>query len=309
MKKILSVILSILFGILLFITLMLGLLRVNFNQNKVKKITTELLKPVAYVNKTHYLADFSENEYSIGDIKNINEIVQFYCKQYGYDVSEEFVQEILDDKVTTDFVEKYSSQIIDYFTDNTLEINIDENDILNVLNNAVEKYEIETGKKIDKKDFQENILNDVHESTENINKNLQNFKETNKSKINKIQVFFNIISLRNLMILIIILLIIICAIFILNKNIVKFIKYIAIPVLVNGLIIFIASVIFNTVYINYFSSESLKILLNAENIKYYSVIKLIQNSLEKIFLQMKITGIICSLFGTIFLSLSLKLDK
>ncbi len=309
MKKILSVILSILFGILLFITLMLGLLRVNFNQNKVKKITTELLKPVAYVNKTHYLADFSENEYSIGDIKNINEIVQFYCKQYGYDVSEEFVQEILDDKVTTDFVEKYSSQIIDYFTDNTLEINIDENDILNVLNNAVEKYEIETGKKIDKKDFQENILNDVHESTENINKNLQNFKETNKSKINKIQVFFNIISLRNLMILIIILLIIICAIFILNKNIVKFIKYIAIPVLVNGLIIFIASVIFNTVYINYFSSESIKILLNAENIKYYSVIKLIQNSLEKIFLQMKITGIVCSLFGTIFLSLSLKLDK
>ena len=177
MKKLLSVVVSILFAVALLCTLLLGIVRKNVSGSTLTNLAVELMKPVAMETHDNGLFypdegkklmsvqysssdfDLSGVDFSNIDLKNldINALVTEYCQAAGVDVDAEFVSEVLADPKTAKFVDKYVAEITEYATGISSELNIDPVDVQNVVNNAIDKYEVKTGEKVDRTGLNENI--------------------------------------------------------------------------------------------------------------------------------------------------------
>lgn len=83
---------------------------------------------------------------------DINEIVQQYLDAANLDVEPEFVAEILASPEITQAVEKYSTEIINYMTGTSEELNIDPAEITKVINVSIDKYEAATGENLTAQD-------------------------------------------------------------------------------------------------------------------------------------------------------------
>ena len=144
MKKILSILLSIIFALCLFVTLLLSVVRFNFNYSTITKLASEIMKPVSKAplyndglfhpdDKVITLAQYDfdpsalENfDFSSIDLSNmdVNEIVQSYLDVAGVEVEPEFIAEVLASPEVSEFVDQYVGEIVDYVTGNTEELTI-----------------------------------------------------------------------------------------------------------------------------------------------------------------------------------------
>jgi len=137
MKKILSVVLSILFAICLLGTLLLSVVRNNFSYSKLVKMAGEMMKPVSVAPVDDGLfhpgdiryslaayeeyGDFGDFDLSSIDLSSIdltnmdvNEIVQSYLDAAGIEVEPEFIAEVLASPEVSSFIDQYAGEIVDY---------------------------------------------------------------------------------------------------------------------------------------------------------------------------------------------------
>ena len=181
MKKFFSVFLSIIFAICLFATLVLSVVRFNFNTSTITEFASQIFKIsqatiiqfeddglfhpeqkiITYAQYDY--SDFEDFDMSSIDFTNmdINEIVQSYLEEYDVDVPPELVSEILASPEIAETVSVYADEIINYMTGVTDEINIDPAQISKVVNTAIDKYEQATGEVVDRSGLDEAIAENV----------------------------------------------------------------------------------------------------------------------------------------------------
>lgn len=324
MKKFLSILLSIVFAIALFLTLVLSIVRFNFSFSTISDLASQLLSPTAKTSsiqnsnsglfypedKIIIYTDYQDFDFSSVDLSNIdlqnmdiNEIVQQYLDAADLDVEPEFVAEILASPEVTQAVEKYSTEIINYMTGASEELNIDPAEITKVINVSIDKYEAATGEKFDRTGLDETVASTVQEAVPEITTTLDTVKEENKEVFESIKIVQDILSPKLFALCIGVCVILALIIFLINMNVFALFRYISIPGIVVGLIFFISGLVCTSVLPDVLSSVITEFALPSN---LYEVIW----SLIAIFIaQFKTYGVISTLVGVALLSLGLTLGK
>lgn len=130
MKKFGSIVLSILFAVALLGTLLLGIVRNYVKPSVITDFAGELFRPVAYEKNNNGLFYLDERnfvktvdydvskgfDFSDLDLNNLDlaEIVSDVGQEYGIDLDMEFIANILTDPETSDLVNSYTNEIVDY---------------------------------------------------------------------------------------------------------------------------------------------------------------------------------------------------
>ena len=325
MKKFLSILFSIVFAIALFLTLVLSIVRFNFSFSTISDLASQLLSPTAKTSSiqnsnsglfypedkiiiyTDYQDDFDLSEIDLSNIDlqnmDINEIVQQYLDAADLDVEPEFVAEILASPEVTQAVEKYSTEIINYMTGASEELNIDPAEITKVINVSIDKYEAATGEKFDRTGLDEAVASTVQEAVPEITTTLDTVKEENKEVFESIKIVQDILSPKFFALCIGVCVILALIIFLINMNVFALFRYISIPGIVVGLIFFISGLVCTSFLPDVLSSVITEFALPSN---LYEVIW----SLIAIFIaQFKTYGVISTLVGVALLSLGLTLGK
>ena len=315
MKKFISVILSILFFIGLFGTLLLGVLRKNISGSTITNLAVELMKPVSIKNPDNGLfypdegkliktVQYSYDDFDISGIDfsnlDINSIISEYCEASGVDVEPEFIAEVLSDSKTSKFIDKYITEITEYVTGVKDELDINPEDVEMVVNNA-----IKTGEKVDRSGLNENISAAVKESSSSITAAIDEVKEQNKESLEQAKIIVQLLSIKTFLICIACCVVLSLLILLINKNIFCWFKYISIPAIAAGGILFIASLLFN----GFFPSIEKIIFEQAAFEMSLSFVKACESIVFKIIKCMKINGIVSVLIGVILCVFGFKLDK
>lgn len=254
MKKFLSVLLSILFAFALLGTLLLGIVREHVKPSTISDLASEILKPVAYEKNSSGLfypgewnvvqvVDYEIPEgldFSNIDLENLDiaEIVDTVAKAYGVDIDSEFVAEVLSDPETTELVNEYTNEIVDYMTGKTTELNIDPVKLEKVINKSIDKYEEKTGEVVDRTGLNESINEGVKAAVPEITTSLDVVKEENAETLEVVKLCFEILSLKTLLICVAICVIIALLIFVINRNIFRTLRFVSIPGFIVGVILF-----------------------------------------------------------------------
>lgn len=264
MKKILSVVLSILFAICLLATLLLSVVRNNFSYSKLVKMAGEMMKPVSVAPVEDGLfhpgdiryslaayeeyGDFGDFDLSSIDLSSIdltnmdvNEIVQSYLEAAGIDVEPEFIAEVLASPEVSSFIDQYAGEIVDYVTGTSEELNINTDDVLNVMNKSLDLYEEHTGEVVDRSGMKEAVESNVAEAKASIQESLDVVKEENAESLETLKQVDFFLSLKLFLICVGVCLIIAGIILLINGNIFVWLKYVFMPCFIDGLLIFIAA--------------------------------------------------------------------
>lgn len=130
MKKFGSIVLSFLFAVALLGTLLLGIVRNYVKPSVITDFAGELFRPVAYEKNNNGLFYLDERnfiktvdydvskefDFSDLDLNNLDlaEIVSDIGQEYGVDLDMEFIADILTDPETSDLVNSYTNEIVDY---------------------------------------------------------------------------------------------------------------------------------------------------------------------------------------------------
>lgn len=266
MKKFCSVLLSILFGVALLFTILLGIVRNIINPSNITKIANELFKPVAYEKQEfkHNNGLFYPDEWNIvqtvqfempegldlstldlTDLSSLDlvEIINEYGKEYGIEVDQEFIDDVMSDPETSKLIDTYMSETLDYLSGNTTELNIEPQVITNVVNKTIDKYEAKTGVTYDRTGLNEAIEVTVKESVSTITENLEQIKEENSESFEILNKVYKILSLKVFIIAIVSCFILLGLILLINKNIFVTFKFISIPGIVIGVILYILGIV------------------------------------------------------------------
>lgn len=254
MKKILSVLLSILFAFALLGTLLLGIVREHVKPSTISDLASEILKPVAYEKNSSGLfypdewnvvqvVDYEipeDLDFSNIDLENLDiaEIVDTVAEAYGVDIDSEFVAEVLSDPETTELVNEYTNEIVDYMTGKTTELNIDPVKLEKVINKSIDKYEEKTGEVVDRTGLNESINEGVKAAVPEITTSLDVVKEENAETLEVVKLCFEILSLKTLLICVAVCVIIALLIFVINRNIFRTLRFVSIPGFIVGVILF-----------------------------------------------------------------------
>lgn len=325
MKKFLSVLLSILFFIALSGTLLLGILRKNLSGSTITNLAVELMKPVAiesHNNGLYYPSDgkiiknvqYNYNDFDISslDLSNIdlsvldiNALIIKYCEAAGINVDDEFIAQILADPKTSKFIDKYITEITEYAAGVKTDLKIDPIDVQNVVNNAIDKYEIKTGEKVDRTGLNENIAVAVKESTPSITAAIDEVKEENAESFEQSKLLIQLLSLKVFLICIAVCVVLALIILLINQNIFAWFKYISIPTIITGALIFIAGIILN----NLMPSIEQELFAQIEFELPLSFVTAVEKIIMNILKQIKITGAISTLIGVVLCGFGFKLDK
>ena len=264
MKKILSVVLSILFAICFLGTLLLSVVRNNFSYSKLVKMAGEMMKPVSVAPVDDGLfhpgdiryslaayeeyGDFGDFDLSSIDLSSIdltnmdvNEIVQSYLDAAGIEVEPEFIAEVLATPEVSQFVDQYVGEIVDYVTGASEELNINTDDVLNVMNKSLDMYEEHTGEVIDRSGMKEAVESNVAEAKASIQESLDVVKEENSESLEALKQVDFFLSLKFFLICAGLCLLLALLILLINRNIFAWLKYVFMPCFIDGLIIFIAA--------------------------------------------------------------------
>lgn len=130
MKKFGSIVLNILFAVALLGILLLGIVRNYVKPSVITDFAGELFRPVAYEKNNNGLFYLDErnfiktvdydvsNEFDFSDLDlnnlDLAEIVSDIGQEYGVDLDMEFIADILTDPETSDLVNSYTNEIVDY---------------------------------------------------------------------------------------------------------------------------------------------------------------------------------------------------
>ena len=323
MKKAFSIILSIIFTICLLATMLLGVVRNNFSVSKITEMVSQIFKtaqaPVIQYEdnglfypeqKVITLAQFEG--YDLGDFDlssidltnmDVNSIVQSYLEANDIDVDPAVVTEILASPDITETVNQYADQIINYMTGASDEINIEPEQLTKVVNKAIDKYEEKTGEVIDRSGLDEAISTNVEAMVPELTATLDSAKEENAQVFEAIKIVNTILSLKVFIIALVVCFVLALIIFLINMNIFVCFKYISIPAIIDGLLLFIGAILAAGMV-----PSILKGLI-ADNGLPAAIYDLVIVYLNKVFLQLKICGIVATILGVILCVFGFMLGK
>ncbi|MBR4791050.1 MAG: hypothetical protein IK024_09195 [Treponema sp.] len=323
MKKFFSVLLSIIFAICLFATILLGVARANLSTSKITELAGQFLKiskaPVIQFEddglfhpeqKVITYAQFNPEDFGDFDISSldlsnmdINEIVQSYLEEYEIDVDPEVVAEILASPEITQTVSQYADEIINYMTGASDELNIDPAQITKVVNTAIDKYEAATGEVVDRTGLDEAISENVEAMVPELTATLDSAKEENAEAFDILRKVNFWLSLKIFILAICICVVLALVIFLIHMNIIVCFKFISIPAIVDGLIIFIAALV----------ARGIAPAVLSQSINEYglpaAVFEIAMSFIKTIVFQLKICGIVSTILGVILCVLGFKLGK
>lgn len=323
MKKAFSIILSIIFTICLLATMLLGVVRNNFSVSKITEMVSQIFKtaqaPVIQYEdnglfypeqKVVTLAQFEG--YDLGDFDlssidltnmDVNSIVQSYLEANDIDVDPAVVTEILASPDITETVNQYADQIINYMTGASDEINIEPEQLTKVVNKAIDKYEEKTGEVIDRSGLDEAISTNVEAMVPELTATLDSAKEENAQVFEAIKIVNTILSLKVFIIALAVCFVLALIIFLINMNIFVCFKYISIPAIIDGLILFIGAILAAGMV------PSILQGLIADNGLPAAIYDLVIVYLNKVFLQLKVCGIAATILGVILCVFGFMLGK
>ena len=323
MKKFLSILLSIIFALCLLATLVLSVVRFNFNTSTITEFATQIFKvskaPVIEYEddglfhpdqKSITYAQYSPDDFDLSgfdmssiDLTNmdINEIVQAYLEDY--DVDPAVVSEILASPEITQTVSQYADEIINYITGASEELNIDPVQLTKVVNNAIDKYEEATGEVIDRTGLDEMIAEGVEAAVPELTATLDTAKEENAEAFEILRKVNIVLSLKVFIIAIAVCAVLALIIFLINMNVFVWFKYISIPALVDGLLIFIATLVAKGIVPGILLAAIKDAGLGD------SVYSLIWKFVFVILKKFEIYGIVTTLIGVVLLCLGATLGK
>lgn len=329
MKKFFSILLSILFTIALLGTLLLSVVRFNFSYSSITKIFSEMMKPVSAApvmndglfhpgDIKYSLAqyeefgdiDFNSLDLSAIDLSSIdlsnldvNEIVQTYLEATGMDIDPELISEVLASPEVTEFVDKYVGEVVDYMTGATEELNINPDDVLTVMNKSLDVYEEKTGEKVDRTGMEEAVVSSVTEAKTQVQASLDQVKEENADSLAYLEYVNLVLSLKLFLICIAVCVVLALAIFLINMNVFAMFKYISIPSIIDGVLLFIAAIVCAAVVPKIVPP----LLADAGLPK--GIFEAVWGYVVTVLAQMKIYGIVATLLGVVLCVLGFKLDK
>jgi len=311
MKKFFSVLISILFAVCLLCTLLLSIVRNNFSFSSISHMATEMLKPVSaapvedglfHPGQVKYslaayedYGDFDINSLDLDSIDfssmDVNEIVQSYLDASGVEVEPEFIAEVLATPELSEFVDKYAGEVIDYMTGESQELNIDSEDIVNVMNKSFDMYEEHTGEKIDRSGLAEAVEASVADAKVQIEANLDIVKEENAENLEYLKKLDFFLSLKFFLICAGICVLLALIIFLINRNLFAWLKYVFMPCFIDGLLLFIIACIANGILPGIIQTMLAEYSLPG------GIYEGIWSLVAKILGQMKLYGIIAAIAG------------
>ena len=326
MKKFFSVLLSIVFALCLLFTLLLGVVRFNFSYSTITNIASQMLKPVSkaklqqnqsglfypgeqvaqLTNLSFEGTDFENFEFNLSaeDLQDldINEIVKDCLKQAGVDASPEFVADLLASPEMSAFVDKYGEEVVDYLagTKSTLEVN--PADVKKVLHKSVDLYEKHTGETVDRSGMDSAVENSIKTALPKITASLDEVKAEGSEVLDAVKAVAAWLELKMFLISIAVCAVLALVIFLINKNVFAMFKYISIPAIVDGALLFLIGALFVAVLPKIISE------LAGSNL-HKGIYEAILSYTTKIFFQMKLYGIGAFACGIILCILGFKLDK
>ena len=267
MKKVFSIILSVIFGICLFVTLLLSVVRTNYSYSAITKILSGMMKPVAVNGGLRYddglfhpdekvltLAQYEDLGYGFDPsaLKNldlrqldfttmdVNKIVQSYLDAAGLDIEPEFIAEVLSSPEVSEFVDKYVGEVVDFMTGVSTDLNIDTSDIQNVVNKSIDMFEEHTGKTVDRTGLDESLEITVKTALPEITATLDAAKKENAESLEVLKQVEHYLSLKFFLIFVGVCVVLALLIFLINMNVFAWFKYVGMPSFVDGLLLFIA---------------------------------------------------------------------
>ena len=320
MKKFFSILLSIIFALCLLATLVLSVARFNFNTSTITELAGQVFKisqaPVIQFEddglfhpeqKIITNAQFNPSDFDMGSIDltnmDINALVQSYLEEYEVDVPPELVAEILSSPEITETVSQYADEIINYMTGESEELTIDPAQITKVVNTAIDKYEEATGEVVDRTGLDETISANVEAALPELTATLDTAKEENAETFEILKKVNFVLSVKIFVLAISICVVLALIIFLINMNIFVCFKYISIPAIVDGLILFIVAIVANALVPNILKgvieSNGLPLAIYDVAITY----------IGRILSQIKIYGIVATILGVILCVLGFMLGK
>lgn len=327
MKKFCSVLLSILFAVSLFGTLLLGVVRKDFSYSAITKIVGEILKPVSKAEPVndglfhpgdikYSLAayeeygdfgdfDLSQLDLSSIDMTNldINELVGTYLEAAGVEVEPEFIAEVLASPEVSEFVDKYVGEVVNYMTGASEELNINTDDVLNVMNKSLDMYEEHTGETVDRTGMKEAVESNVAEVKTQVETSLDEVKQENAETFEYLKIVDFILSLKLFLICVGVCVFFALIILLINRNIFAWLQYIFMPVFIDGLLIFVAALVASGIVPGILSTA----LTDAGLPK--GVYEGIWTYVAKVLSHLKIMGIVCAVCGIALWTTGLTLGK
>lgn len=261
MKKVLSVLLSIIFGLVLLVTLLFNIVRVNVTPSKIMDLGASMINSMAYapsyneglfrpgqkvIRKAGYEINGVELDFDLNNL-DIGEIVQQLAAANGYDfkVDEELIADILSDSETKDLVDNVMNQAVDYLSGKTETIELNPDKIESVVVKSIKKIEDKTGEKIeyDPAELKAEISAGVEEALPAVQESLDEVKEENGAELESVMKLLDFLSIKYLYIFIAVLVVLVTLIFVLNMNVFATFRYVSIPAIVAGLILIIAALV------------------------------------------------------------------
>ena len=300
MKKFLSVLLSIIFALVLFVTLCFNIVRVNVTPSKIMDLGASMINSMALAPSYDdglFHPDqkvLSNAGYDIGgmdidfDLNNldIGEIVQQIVEANGYDftVDEELIADILSDSETKDLVDTVMNQAVDYMAGKTDTIELNPDKIESVVVKSIKKIEDKTGEKIeyDPAELKAEIAAGVEEALPAVTEALDEVKEENGAELGMVLKALDFLSIKYLFIFIGVLIVLAALIFVLNMNVFALFRYISIPAIVVGVIYVVFGLLGNT---------ATAIIVNLLKNDYESLIAPVTVLVSTIFRQFLLNGI------------------
>lgn len=265
MKKVFSIILTVIFGICLYCTLLLSVVRSTVNASSLTDFARNALKTVSKVQKIHNNGLFYPDEkqvilsgyddFDFGDLNfsdlgdmDLNSIVKSYLKAYDVQVEPEFITEILESPETKEFVNKYIDEIVSYATGEKETLEIDADDVITVVNNAIDIYEKETGETVDRTGLEENIRDSVEEAVTEVAETIDSVRDNNELVFLAIKMCQFFISVKFFAYCVGVCVLLAIVIFVINLNLFTWFKYISIPSIVDGALMFLPGVTVGIVF-------------------------------------------------------------
>ena len=323
MKKFFSVLLSIIFAICLFATLLLSVARANLNTSKITELAGQIFKVskapviqfednglfypeqkiITYAQYDSY--DFGDFDFSSIDFTSmdVSEIVQTYLSENDIDVEPEVIAQILASPEISEAVSQYADQIIDYMTGETDQLDISPEKITMVMNTALDKYEQATGEVVDRTGLEEAVASNVEAMVPELTATLDTVKEENAEAFEILRKVNFWLSLKIFILAICVCAVLALVIFLINMNIFVCFKFISIPVIVDGLIIFIAALVARGI-----APAVLSQLIKVNGLP-AAVFEIAMSFIKTIVFQLKICGIVSTILGVILCVLGFKLGK
>lgn len=327
MKKIGSVLLSILFAIAFLATALLGVVRKDFSYSAITKIASEILKPVSKIEPVddglfhpgdvkitlaQYgdLGDYGDFDISALDLDSldftnldVNELVGTYLEAAGVEVEPEFIAEVLASPDVSDFVDKYIGEVVDYMTGASTELTINPDDFKKVMNKSIDMYEEHTGEVVDRSGLDEAIEANITVAQTSITEALDTAKEENAEIFESLKLVDFFLSLKFFLICVGVCVFFALIILLINRNIFAWLVYVFMPVFIDGILIFVAALVAQGI-----APGLISLALADANLP-KGVYEGIWSYLSKVLAHLKICGLVCAVAGTALWVTGLVLGK